>query len=233
MIGLDAVAGRNREDAMKRLVTIVLLVLVVVTSADAALARGRRRGSYGRRGGGGFGGTVASAAAMGYAQMLRAAGQANLSNSQAAINWEKAKTLEIQNRKLWTETYFKMREINREARLLEEGPRVTSEQANAFAHAAAPRKLDIHELDPVTGHITYPEVLLDHTYDSLRRDVDDFFADRARHASVDFYDRQHVRTVLQLLHGELQRHIDDYQAGDYGLAATFLDSLEAETHGPL
>jgi len=217
---------------MRRFVTIVLIVVMVAASADVALARGRRRGSYGRRGGGGFGGTAASAAAMGYAAMMMAQGQANLSNSKAAINWEKAKTLEIQNRRLWTETYFKMREINRAARLLEEGPRVTEEQAIAFAKAAAPRALEAKDLDPSSGRITYPEVLLDPAYDVLRKDIDEFFRNRARTGSVDFYDRQHVRTILHLLHGELLRHVDDYDAGSYGKAATFLESLEAATHGP-
>ena len=169
---------------------------------------------------------------MGYAQLLRAQAQANLTNSQAAMNWEKAKTIEIQNRKLWTETYFAMRQTNHEARLLEEGPRVTMEQANAFAKAAAPRKLEFSELDPDSGRITWPEVLTDTVYGDLRKDVEDFFAKRARGASLDFNERQHVRTVLNLLHGELLRHVNDYQAGEYGIAATFIASLEAETHGP-
>jgi len=230
--GLRNVRGGDLKALMKRLVLLVLLMLTVALSADVALARGRRGGSYGRRGGGGFGGTAASAAAMGYAQILMAQGKANVSNSQAAINWEKAKTLEIQNRRLWTETYFKMREINHAARLLEEGPRVTEEQAIAFAKAAAPRKLDVKELDPASGRIAYPEVLLDPAYDVLRKDIDDFFQKRARTGTVDFYDRQHARTMLNLLHGELLRHVDDYDAGSYGKAATFLDSLEAATHGP-
>lgn len=216
---------------MRRLLTVVLVATALAACADVAHARGRRGGSYGRRGGGGFGGTAASAAAMGYAQMMRAQSQANLTNSQAAINWEKARTLLIQNRKLWTETYFKMREINREARRLEEGPRVTNEQAIALARAAAPRKLEVNELDPTTGRITYPEVLTDPVYDSLRKDVDAFFTKRASGASLDFYERQHVRTILQLLHGELLRHVHEYRAGDYGVAATFIDSLDAETHG--
>lgn len=218
---------------MRRLATVVLLAFLMASSADVALARGRRGGSYGRRGGGGFGGTAASAAAMGYAQILVAQGRANLSNSQAAINWEKAKTLEIQNRLLWTETYFKMRQTNHAARLLEEGPRVTMEQANEFARAAAPRPLDTDEFDRRSGRITYPEVLRDPVYGSLIKEVNTFFAERARSGgSVDFYDLQHVRTILHLLHGELLRHLHEYDGGDYGRAATFLDSLEAETHGP-
>jgi hypothetical protein len=218
---------------MKRFVVIAVIVLVVASSGDSAMARGRRRGSYGRRGGGGFGGTVASAAAMGYAQVLRAQGQANLANSRAAINWEQAKTLEIQNRRLWTETYFKMREINHAARLLEEGPRITEDQAVALAKAAAPRALDARELDPTTGSIAYPEVLQDPAYSSLRHDIDLFFATLARTGSAGFNERQDVRTAINLLHGELMRHIDQYDAGAYGHAVSFLESLEAASHGTL
>ena len=219
---------------MKKVFVIVLLAVTIVVCGDVAFAYRGRRGSYGRRGGGGFGGTAASAAAMGYAQVLRAQSQANLTNSQAAINWEKAKTLEIQNRLLWTETYFKMRETNHEARMREEGPRVTPEQAIAMSKTFSARKLEPHELDSRTGKISYPEVLRDPVYDDLRRDVDAFFSERA-HAggSVDFYERQHARTILHLLHDELRRHVGEYDAAEYGHAASFIESLLAATHDPI
>lgn len=218
---------------MRKALSIALLAVLLGSVCENAAASYGRRRSYGRRGGGGFGGTAASAAAMGYAQILRAQSQANLTNSQAAINWEKAKTLEIQNRLLWTETYFKMRETNHEARLREEGPRVTGDQAIAMAKEFAPRKLAPHEFDPVTGRITYPEVLRDPVYDSLRHDIDGFFAERARTGgSIDFYERQHVRTILTLLHDELRRHVGDYDAQEYGHAATFIESLLSATHDP-
>ena len=49
------------------------------------------------------------AAAYGLSDVIRSEGYRNLQNSEAAKNWEDAKTLEIQNRMRWTETYFEMR----------------------------------------------------------------------------------------------------------------------------
>jgi hypothetical protein len=72
---------------------------------------------------GGYASTAAQGADYGMSEMMRAQGYQNLQNSEAAKNWEDAKTLEIQNRLRWTETYFDMRKENREKRAEENGPR--------------------------------------------------------------------------------------------------------------
>ncbi len=51
---------------------------------------------------GGYASTAGQAAAYGMSEMMRAQGYENLQNSEAAKNWEEAKTLEIQNRLRWT-----------------------------------------------------------------------------------------------------------------------------------
>jgi len=53
---------------------------------------------------GGYASTAGQAADYGMSEVLRAQGYQNLQNSEAAKNWEEAKTLEIQNRLRWTET---------------------------------------------------------------------------------------------------------------------------------
>ena len=207
----------------------VLAVAICLTMSNVALAR-----RHGRRGGGGFGGTAASAAMMGYAAIMRAQGMQNLYNSQAAINWEKAKTAEIQNRLLWTETYFKMRQVNHDMRLAERGPPVSSAEMAKIAHEAVVPPLDDTQLDPATGRISYPEALRDHAYDGLREDVDAFFARRsASHGSVDFNDLQQVETILDLLHAELLGNLPRYAAGDYGHAVTFIEQLKNEAKKPV
>ena len=217
---------------MRRSVLIVGLAVVIgLTMGSEAFAR---RHSRGRRGGGGFGGTAASAALMGTAAVLRAQGMANLQNSQAAINWEKAKTMEIENRLRWTETYFKMRQVNHAMQLAERGPAITAEQAIKLAHDALPSRLRGNELDPVTGRIVYPTVLQDPRYDTLRVDVDAFFRRRAEaHGSVDFNDLQEIETILDLLHGELRSNATGYAAGEYGHAATFIERLKREATLPM
>jgi hypothetical protein len=217
---------------MRRTVLLVgLAVVVAMTTSNVAFAR---RHSRGRRGGGGFGGTAASAAMMGYAAMLRAQGVANLQNSQAAINWEKAKTAEIQNRLLWTETYFKMRKVNHDMRLADRGSPVSAAEATKLAHDAVVPSLSSAELDSATGKISYPTPLRDPLYDGLRDDVDAFFARRAAtHGSVDFNDLQQVETILDFFHAELLGHLSKYSAGDYGHAVTFIEQLRNEAKKPV
>ena len=82
---------------------------------------------------GGYASTAGQAAAYGMSEMMRAQGAQNLENSEAAKNWQDAKTAEIQNRMRWTETYFEMRKTNRDARAAEAGPPVTQEQAIRMA----------------------------------------------------------------------------------------------------
>ncbi len=69
---------------------------------------------------GGWASTAQQGAAEGISQVVRSQGYTNLKNSEAAINWEDAKTKEIDNRMKWTETYFEMRKTNREARAAED-----------------------------------------------------------------------------------------------------------------
>lgn len=216
--------------ACRSWLAVLLAVAVGLLVSDEVFAYRR----HGRRGRGGFGGTAGSAADYGYAAILRAAAAANLQNSKAAINWEQAKRLAIQNRLHWVETYFRMREINHAMRLAEQGPPVTLEQAIRLARMAAPQPLASHELDPATGRIAYPLALEDPRYDDLRQDVDGFFRDRARaHGSVSFAEIQHVETILELFHAELRSHLGDYDAGLYGSGSTFLDRLQAEARRPL
>ncbi|MEI6367732.1 MAG: hypothetical protein WCP23_11660 [Planctomycetota bacterium] len=210
-------------------VCIALVVFIVITMNNEALAR---RYTRGRRGGGGSGG-MGTSAAMGYAAMLRAQGTANLQNSQAAINWEKAKTAEIQNRLLWTQTYFTMRQVNHDMRLAERGPPITIEEAIKIAHDALPPPLDDTKLNPATGRIAYPDALRDWRYDDLRIDVDAFFKQKAVTGSVDFNELQQVETILNLLHAELKSNLSQYRAGDYGNAVTFIEQLKYEARRPV
>lgn len=64
--------------------------------------------------GGGYASTAGQAAAYGLSDVIRSEGYANLQNSEAAKNWEDAKTKEIDNRQKWTNTYFDMRRTNKE-----------------------------------------------------------------------------------------------------------------------
>lgn len=182
---------------------------------------------------GGYASTAGQAAAYGMSEMMRAQGAQNLENSEAAKNWQDAKTEEIQNRMRWTETYFEMRKTNRDARAAEAGPPVTQEQAIRMAKMKAPPRLPSTQLDPVTGHIEYPVVLRDSVFDPYRAELDKLFAHRAASGgSLQYEDFQEIQRTVSKFIDVLKENVGKYAAGDYGRARTFLDSLAHESRFP-
>lgn len=201
----------------------------ILTAAGASAQWGGGMG-YNR---GGYASTAGQAAAYGMSEMARARGAENLQNSEAAKNWQEAKTLDIQNRARWTETYFDMRKENRDRRSEEAGPRVTQEQAIRMARMAAPPRLGSTQLDPVTGHIEYPLILTDDSYAAYRDRLDSLFAHRAETGgSIQFSDYQAIQQTVSKFVDALKQRVKDYPAGDYGRARTFLDSLAHEATMP-
>lgn len=192
--------------------------------------------------GGGWGGgwgmgnwasTAQQGAADGIASVVRSEGYANLKNSEAAKNWQEARSMEIDNKMKWTETYFEMRKTNREARAAEEGPPVTQEQAIRMAKMAAPPRLGSTQLDPVTGHIEYPLVLRDDIFAPNRQELDTLFAKRAASGgSVQYEEIREMQDAVGKFIDVLKQNVGNYAAGDYGRARTFLDSLAREARMP-
>lgn len=214
------------------LMLLVGAFIVVDTAATPAHAQWGG-GGWGWGMGGGYASTAGQAAAYGMSDIIRSEGYANLQNSEAAKNWEDAKSKDIQNRQQWTETFFDMRRTNREARKAEAGPAVTRDQAIRFAKSAAPPRLTSAQLDPVTGHIEYPLVLTDKEYDPFRRDLDKLFADRAASGgSLQFEEFQKIQGTVSKFIEALKQNVSRYPAGDYGRARTFLNSLANEPRYP-
>lgn len=208
-------------------VTGVGLILVLGSPAAAKWGGGM---GYNR---GGYASTAGQAAAYGMSEMMRAQGAKNLDNSEAAKNWQDAKTQEIQNRMRWTETYFEMRKTNRDGQAAEAGPPVTQEQAIRMAKMSAPPRLVSTQLDPVTGHIDYPMVLQDGVFRPYRSELDALFANRAASGgSLQFEQYQEIQRTVSKFIDVLKENVGNYPAGEYGRARTFLDSLAHESRFP-
>jgi hypothetical protein len=227
MLPIDPPQFRRRRTA----VWTARAALSAAALLHAAAASGQWGGFGFNRGG--YASTAGQAAAYGMSEMARAQGTENMLNSEAAKNWEDAKTLEIQNKMRWTETYFDMRKVNRDSRAAEAGPPVTQEQAIRMARMAAPARLTSTQLDPVTGHITYPIVLMDTPYTAYRDHLDGLFADRAASGGSMGYEKfQEIQTTVSQFIDALKQNVKKYAAGDYGQARTFLDSLAHEARMP-
>ncbi len=222
---LSRVSGARRPDLGRSAAALLGIAAVLV----ALPVEAKWGGGWGMN----WSSTAQEGADRGLAAVVQAQGHAELMKSEAAKNWEEAKTLEIQNRLRWTETYFEMRQVNRDKRAEEAGPRVTQEQAIRLAKMSATPRLRSTQLDPVTGHIEYPLILTQDIYKQYRDRLDTLFAQRAASGgSIRYDDFKAIQNTVSQFVELLQQHVSEYAAGDYGQARNFLDSLVNEARQP-
>ena len=207
---------------MKTWCAVLVAGLVVAT---ASTSQARRYGG----GGGGGGGTVQSAYLNGMGNLIRNEGMYNLETAQANIAQQQANTLYIQNRMLATKTYFEMREYNREARAAERSKPMSSDAASHYYDQLKPKKLSASQLDPVSGHVTWPLALQGEDYASYRLQLESLFKLRAQHQELNYND---VRQGSEGMATELRKHIDEFAPQDYESAHKFIEALAFEAHFP-
>ena len=231
-----SLSPRNRAANPRSMAAGAVAAVAIVAVLVASRPSQAQHGFGNMQGGGGWvswASTAQQGADMGLAAVVSSRGYANLMNSEAAKNWEEAKTLEIQNRMRWTETYFEMRKTNREARAAEDGPPVTHEQTIRMAKMGLPPRLGSTQLDPVTGHIEYPMVLTASQFAPYREELDKLFADRASAGgSMQYEQYQQIQRTVSKFIDALKENVNNYSAGDYGRARTFLDSIASEARFP-
>lgn len=213
---------------------ILMILIVVAVSSMASTA--------GAQGWWGYGNpyymdnrasTPAESYARGMADMTRAAGQRNLLDSMAAGNFEEARSLELDNRLKATETYFEMRRINSEARAAERRPPASSEVAFRRAQEVTPPPLTATQLDPVTGQIQWPRLLMQDRYAALRDEIDALFAERSdAGGSIGQDTFQQLITACNDLQAQLRANIRDYLPNDYIAASKFIQSLSFAARFP-
>jgi hypothetical protein len=170
--------------------------------------------------------TAAEGFQRGFADVVRSAGEANLNNSQAAINIEQARSMNMQNHLQYAETYFQMRQVNRQARAAEARPRLSSEQLFRIAQEQAPNRLTSSDLDPLTGDITWPIVLEDPTFAPYRETLSRLFAERASSGgAVTVSEMMEIRRTADAALAELRANIRNFPTNDYLRARRFLENL--------
>ncbi|MEX1041044.1 MAG: hypothetical protein WDZ51_10455 [Pirellulaceae bacterium] len=183
--------------------------------------------------GGGHASTAQEGAARGMADVVRSAGMYNLATSEAAINVETARAQYIENRNRAQEVYFERRRRNESYREENRRPRVTSEQIFRMNSQRAPSRLSSAQLDPLTGELQWPFILLDDPFDGYRSVLDEAFMTRAQHgsfASVSEY--QHTLQTANDLFEALRGRIRDFQPQEYLQASTFMEALIFDAQFP-
>jgi hypothetical protein len=208
--------------------------VIFVLGASVSSAQPWGWGPYGPWGGSywGGGGTVAESQARGMSDLIRAQGVANLLNSEAAINFDEARRSAIETQKQYTESYFALREMNREARAREHGERPISQDFIRYAQMGKPDRLNASQLDPVTGELNWPILLTTEGFAAGRADLEQAFQRRASHGVLDgdaF--TQAARTAEQML-AALQEQVRELPPQQYIQARKFLESVRFEAGIP-
>ena len=201
-------------------------------------------GGYGGGGYGGWGGwgwganmgvgsTAAGSYYTGLGNAIRSQGQFNLDTSAAAINITEAQRREIENSKLWTETYFEKRRINQAYRDSQRRPPGDAETWMRLAQSRLPSRLSPSVLDPVTGRISWPAGLMAERYTNDREELDRAFADRAlAHGAIGTQAHADISQSVNNMLAILKANIKDYNTTQYVNSRNFLNSLAFEASSP-
>ncbi len=215
---------------MRTLATSLVLVLV----AGGGIAAAQYYDDYG-----GYGGyidnrasTVGEGYARGMADVIRSQGMYNLSTSEAAINMTEAARRDMKNRDRWTDTYFGMRQKNRDYRAAERRPRATREDWIRYAQMGKPRQLSPSELDRVTGDVQWPRLLMQPQFASYRAELDPLFAKRAEYGESTWDDYMRIDRKTKEMQAELKKMIKHIPPQDYMAAKRFLEGLNYENKLP-
>lgn len=201
------------------------------STIDTQTSGGGGMGGWGMGGWGmGWGGgTAASSYMNGAANVVRAQGDYNLTTSQAMVNMGEAQRRNIENRKLWTDSYFEMRRANADYRAAERGPRGTPEDWVRFAREAAPNRPSPGELDYVTGGIAWPRLLRGEEFTQSRDELEKLFSKRASvDGNIGPETYRQIRDTTDAMMAQLKANIKKYRAHEYIDARKFIESLAFE-----
>jgi predicted RNA-binding protein YlxR (DUF448 family) len=208
----------------------VLLFLLIGGSLGALLTDDADARSYRRGGGGGYGGvqTPQSAAGHAMADIIRSQGMYNMATSRAMVNIQQARGAYLQNQKMWLEVMMQRKRAHQAMRAMEsEAAHARAEHIQEYlAHKRpdAPPPLTSSQLDPTTGHITWPTVLQSESFSDHRSRIESMFAAKA-HRGLSAEGPSQIQDAVREMQGELRNHIHDFATADYLESRKFLDSL--------
>jgi len=165
----------------------------------------------------------------GAASVIQASGQANYSNSLAAVNFQEAYRRQLENSRLYVQVFLERREMVRQYldRYGDHPP--TRETLDRVAKAALPDRLSADEYDPATGTLVWPHILRDVAYDPFRKRIDELMTSRSPENSGDGSPWQReLRQLVDAMQRLLRQNIDTVTAQQYARAKWFLISLNYE-----
>jgi len=176
--------------------------------------------------------TAAESFARGHAAAAQAAGYYNLMTAQARVVHAEAASREIDNREQAIDSYFAMREKNRQERAAERGPRPTTEQLERIAAAGRPDRLSPSDVNTVTGEITWPRLLQEAEFGAFRAALENVFAQRAVSGQLHAHAVGAAQQATDGMMAQLKTRVRDANQQDYIAARRFIESLAYEVQRP-
>lgn len=177
-------------------------------------------------------GTAAESYARGIAARVYAQGQYNRLTAEANVIDAEAYRREIENRELAAQTYFAMRQANREARAAERGPRAMPADLARFAAQDKPGRLSPSELS-ATGKLSWPLLLQADDFAPFRAELEKTFAQRAADGGIGAEEHVKARWTTNAMLEVLKTYVREVNSMDYTAARRFLQSLAFEIGQPV
>jgi len=175
-----------------------------------------------------FSSTIVEGAQRGHADVLRAQGERALLGTKALINFEIARSMYIDNKKKWTETYLERKRMGEAARTEHYAKkRASIDKYRASRTSNTPARLTVSQIDPSTGRISWPSALQKAQFSASRKELDELFVLRAHTNSVvGLTDKIYAES--RSMQASLKSKIKNIPATDYISARKFLDGLGNE-----
>lgn len=180
--------------------------------------------------GGGFNGgfgdssTIFGSHMRGMADYVRSSGYANLLNSQAAINAEQARSLQLDNRVKYAQTYYEKQRIRQEAKAYDRRP-VTTEQVHRLADMKRPNTLQPDQFNPSTGEIQWPLAAMQPMMNGTRRRIEQLFQERTPEGKLEPEAYFEISRLCEVLDDQLMAELDNLPMQAVSQAKAFIRSL--------
>ncbi len=186
---------------------------------------------WGYYGGGFGGGTVESNYLYGMSNVIRAEGEYNALTAQAGVNYEEARSRYLDNKKKWWQNYIQGQEAHTKMMAEKHARERHSPEALAFAASSSvPRPLSSDALDPVTGAISWPDLLLADQSAADRKELEQLFELRAKTTQT-AGTSEAIRAAAAKMTALLRKDVQTVPANEYMAARKFLDGLAWSVRG--
>lgn len=179
--------------------------------------------------------TAGESYARGMSDMVRSAGDYNVSSSVAAGNYQDAYSKYLDNRVKGTQTYFEMRKMNADYKAAEKAryQQQCSEAMARHAQAGKPSRMSASEVDTVTGHIAWPALLMNDEFADARKQLDDLFAKRSAEGVLTTPEKSTLRKACLDMKNGLTKYRAKASPTDYKATDAFIHSLAYEGQSPV